>query len=70
MRWRWPKWLTRKRFHAIRVGIWAVQVPPAAVTALKGSTVYLVFLSLAALIESAGTDLDQAIRDERKEANR
>lgn len=65
-----PRWLTRRRFHLIRVLVWSVQVPPAIFTALKGSVAYLVFLSLAALIESAGTDLDQAIRDERLEAKR
>jgi hypothetical protein len=62
-----PRWITRKRFHAFRLTIWAIQVPPAAFTALKGSLTYLVFLSLAALIESAGTDLDQAIRDEKED---
>lgn len=65
-----PRWLTRRRFHLFRVVVWSVQVPPAIFTALKGSVAYLVFLSLAALIESAGTDLDQAIRDERMETQR
>jgi hypothetical protein len=48
---------------------WAVQVPIAIATPLKQSVVYLVFLSLAALIESAGTDYDQARQDEKKEAH-
>jgi hypothetical protein len=62
--------LTRKRFHALRVFVWSIQVPIAIATTLKGSVTYLVFLSLAALIESAGTDLDQAIKDERKDMKR
>lgn len=59
--------MTRLQFHALRVAIWAVQVPLAIFTALKGSVAYLVFLSLAALIESAGTDLDQAIQKRREQ---
>lgn len=55
-----PPWLTRRRFHLIRVIVWSVQVPVAVLTPLRGSLPYLVFLSLAALIESAGTDYDQA----------
>jgi hypothetical protein len=43
---------------------WTVQVPIALVTELKTSVSYLVFLSLAALIESSYTDLDQTIKDE------
>lgn len=60
--------MTRKRFALLRLIIWGVQVPPAALTALKGSLAYLVFLSLAALIESAWTDYDQARQDEKRDA--
>lgn len=55
---------TRKRFHLARLIAWAVQVPLALVTDLKTSVSYLVFLSIAALIESAATDYDQARQDE------
>jgi hypothetical protein len=57
---------SRKNFHLLRLGMWAAQVPLAVLTPLKESVVYLVFLSLAALIESAGTDYDQARQDERE----
>lgn len=56
--------MTRKRFHLLRLLCWLVQIPVAVVTPLKGSVVYLVFLSLAALVESAGTDYDQSRQDE------
>jgi len=59
------KWSKRRRFHSIRLTIWIVQVPIALVTDLKTSVSYLVFLSLAALIESSYTDLDQTIKDEQ-----
>lgn len=58
--------MTRKRFHLIRLLAWTIQIPIAIVTPLKTSVVYLVFLSLAALIESAGTDYDQARQDEKR----
>jgi hypothetical protein len=61
---RWP-WLTRKQFHFMRLSLWVVQIPLAIATSLKTSISYLVFLSLAALVESAGTDYDQARKDER-----
>lgn len=57
--------LTRKRFHALRLALWSIQIPIAITTPLKSSVVYLVFLSIAALVESAGTDFDQARRDEK-----
>lgn len=60
---------TRKQFHLFRLTAWAVQVPIAIVTGLKQSVAYLVFLSLAALIESAGTDYDQAREDEKNDRN-
>lgn len=63
---RWP-WLTRKQFHLARLVIWVAQIPLAIATPLKASISYLVFLSLAALVESAGTDYDQARKDERVE---
>lgn len=62
---RWP-WLTRKQFHGLRLSIWIVQIPVAVLTPLKSSIEYLVFLSLAALVESAGTDYDQARKDEKE----
>ncbi len=52
--------MTRKQFHLARLCLWAAQVPLALFTHLKTSVGYLVFLSIAALIESAGTDFDQA----------
>ena len=59
------KWSKRRWFHSIRLTIWIVQVPIALVTDLKTRVSYLVFLSLAALIESSYTDLDQTIKDEQ-----
>lgn len=43
-----------QRFHLARLVVWAIQVPVALLTNLKNSTPYIVFLSLAALIEGAG----------------
>ena len=45
------------RFHQFRFAAWSAQIPFAIFTGLKGSVTYLVFLSLAALIESAGTNV-------------
>lgn len=42
-----------RRFHLTRIFVWSVQVPIALLTNLKNSTPYIVFLSLAALIEGA-----------------
>lgn len=42
-----------RRFHVLRIFVWSVQVPIALLTDLKNSTPYVVFLSLAALIEGA-----------------
>jgi hypothetical protein len=40
---------------------WAIQIPPAIlIGSIRESVPYLVFLSLAALVESAATDVDQA----------
>lgn len=62
-----PRWLTRKRFHLARLAFWVVQIPPAVtIPAVRESVPYLVFLSLAALVESAGTDYDQARKDEQE----
>lgn len=58
---------SRKHFHLLRMLVWSAQVPLAIATSLKQSVAYLVFLSLAALIESAGTDYDQARQDEKEE---
>lgn len=41
-------------FHLGRLVVWTAQVPVALLTNLKHSTPYIVFLSLAALIEGAG----------------
>ena len=58
--------LTRKRFHIGRLVVWLIQIPIAITTPLKTSVVYLVFLSIAALVESAATDVDQARQDEKR----
>ena len=58
--------MSRKTFHLLRLILWTAQIPLATLTPLKQSVVYLVFLSVAALIESAGTDYDQARQAERK----
>lgn len=52
--------ITRKRFHLARLWLWALQIPLALATDLKESIPYIIFLSLAALVESALTDYDQA----------
>jgi uncharacterized membrane protein len=57
----------RERFHLLRLLIWAVQVPLALATELKNNIAYVVFLSIAALVESALTDFDQS-RAARKKA--
>lgn len=56
----------RTRFHLARLCLWAVQIPLAILTDLKQSVSYLVFLSVAALIESAGTDFDQARQQDKE----
>jgi hypothetical protein len=58
-------WSKRRWFHTIRLVAWTVQIPLAIATDLKSSVAYLVFLSLAALIESSYTDLDQTLKDEQ-----
>jgi hypothetical protein len=46
---------------------WILQIPPALlVDSIRGSVPYLVFLSLAALVESAATDVDSARAAERR----
>lgn len=47
-----------------------MQIPLAIATPLKSSIEYLVFISLAALVESAGTDYDQARQDEREASHK
>lgn len=42
-----------RRFHLFRIVVWSIQMPVALLTGLKDSTPYVVFLSLAALIEGA-----------------
>jgi hypothetical protein len=58
--------MTRRHFHGLRLIAWTVQVPMAIFTSLKGSVAYLVFLSLAALMESAFTDYDQARQKDKE----
>ena len=58
--------MRRLVFHGIRLCLWAVQIPLAVMTDLKKSVTYLVFLSIAALVESAGTDVDKAWQDYRR----
>ncbi len=54
-------WSRRRWFHSMRLAFWAVQIPPAVlVESIRESVPYLVFLSLAALVESAATDVDNA----------
>ena len=50
-------WVTGPWFGGVRLLAWLVQIPIAVATPLKQSVVYLVFLSLAALVESALTDM-------------
>lgn len=42
-----------RQFHLARMIVWTVQVPVALLTGLKNSVPYVVFLSLAALIEGS-----------------
>lgn len=61
--------MTRKRFHAVRLTFWILQLPLAVLWApLRTSVPYLVALSVAALIESAFTDFDQARQAEKLKA--
>lgn len=63
--------MTRLRFHKLRCGLWAAQIPFATYVGFyrpeweRGLFTYLVFISLAALVESAATDWDQASKDAR-----
>lgn len=41
------------RFHMARTLVWLVQIPVALLTGLKSSVPYVVFLSLAALVEGS-----------------
>jgi hypothetical protein len=54
------------RFHQIRLAAWTAQIPIAIATPLKNSVAYLVFLSLAALVESAGTDVYNDWKERRR----
>lgn len=45
--------MTLRRFHLARLVAWTVQIPVALLTGLKDSVPYVVFLSLAALVEGA-----------------
>jgi hypothetical protein len=44
---------TLRKFHLVRVYVWSIQIPIALLTGLKNSVPYVVFLSLAALVEGA-----------------
>lgn len=59
--------MNRLSFHRARFCMWTAQLPLIAVKGVRESVPYLVFLSLAALIESAGTDWDQARQDNREQ---
>lgn len=53
--------VTGPRFPTIRLLFWVAQMPPALIfTWLSSSVRYVTILSLAALIESAGTDVVEA----------
>lgn len=58
-------WTRRRWFHTARLIAWTVQIPVALATSLKTSVTYLVFLSLAALVESSATDVDNARQAEK-----
>ena len=61
------RWSRRRWFHSLRLAFWVIQIPPAvAVPAIRESVPYLVFLSLAALVESAATDVDNARAAEKR----
>jgi type II secretory pathway component PulM len=67
---RWKlHWSRRRWFHTLRLLFWLVQIPPAVlIPSVRTSVPYLVFLSLAALVESAATDVDQARAAEQQPA--
>ncbi len=58
--------VTRIRIHAVRVTLWSVMIPIAIFTGLKSSISFLTFISLAALVESSLTDLEQAWLDKKE----
>ncbi len=61
------RWSRRRWFHTLRLGFWLGQIPFAVgIPAIRASVPYLVFLSLAALVESAATDVDNARAAERR----
>jgi hypothetical protein len=48
---------------------WILQIPPAVlIPSIRSSVPYLVFLSLAALVESAATDVDSARESDLSES--
>ena len=63
--------MTRLAFHRGRVIFWALQIPPAVWVSMakpaweRALFAYLVVISLAALVESAATDWDQARQAEK-----
>lgn len=63
----WRAWSRLRKFHTLRLAIWTVQIPFAIlISALQESLKYLIFLSLAALVESALTDVITAVMAERE----
>lgn len=56
------RWL--KNFHLLRLVVWTVQIPVALLTGLKESVPYVVFLSLAALVEGAFSSWMAALAEE------
>jgi hypothetical protein len=61
------RWSRRRWFHTLRLIFWSVQVPFAvSIPVIRNSVPYLVFLSLAALVESAVTDVDNSRAAEKR----
>lgn len=56
----WINW------HTARFLAWCANIPIAIFTPLKYSVAYLVFLSVAALVESSGTDVLGYVKDQRE----
>jgi hypothetical protein len=71
------KWLDRlstygssefwRRFHAIMVVIWLVNIPLAIVTNLKSSIVYLIFISLMTAVSGEMSALHGVTVQEKQE---
>lgn len=57
--------MTRKQFHGFRTLFWACNLPLALILQGTWLLAYLAILSVCALIESAATDFDQSLKDEK-----